>query len=258
LIVASWSSRGTAQQQPSGPAGAPESQVSTGEHDRDPSTPTSANDTSKEGKAKPDGGEPEPCVTDQPSKGPCTDKDKLPRFVVNSPFDSAKPMTLKKERRLWADSWLWRDAPELVVEKWLTDKPDTGGKYVLIEFWAPWCPPCRRSLALLNRLHRKYGEELVVIGISEENEKDTLGVTDKYPETEKIEFYSAVDTQKRMKDKLGVWGIPHVICLEPKYGCVIWEGFPLQERYELTEEIVERFLAVGRKVRAEEEAAAGP
>jgi len=144
-----------------------------------------------------------------------------------------------------------------VVEKWLSDKPDTRNKYVLIELWAPWCPPCRRSLALLNRLHKKYGKELVVIAISEEDEKETRAVTKRYPDTEEIQFYSAIDTQKRMKEKLGVWGIPHVICLEPKYGCVIWEGFPLQEGYELTEEIVERFLAVGRKARAKDEGAAG-
>ena len=66
-----------------------------------------------------------------------------------------------------------------------------------------------------------------------------------------ILFYSAIDTQKRMKDRLGVWGIPHVILLEPD-GYVIWEGFPLQKGYELTDTIIERILAVGRKLRAKE------
>jgi hypothetical protein len=54
-----------------------------------------------------------------------------------------------------------------------------------------------------------------------------------------------------MKDRLGVWGIPHVILLEPD-GYVIWEGFPLQPGYELTEEIIEKVLAVGRKLRKEQ------
>ena len=110
-------------------------------------------------------------------------------------------------------------------------------------------PPCRRSIPLLNGLHKKYGDELVVIGICEENEEVTRKLNEDHPEAPQIEFYSAVDTQKRMKDKLGVWGIPHVILLEPQHGCVIWEGFPLLEGYELTDEIIEKSLAVGRQLR---------
>ena len=133
-----------------------------------------------------------------------------------------------------------------MVQEWLTDRPDTKGKYVLIEFWATWCGPCRRSIPLLNGFHKKFGKELVVIGVSEEPADDVRKM--KEP---KIEFYSAVDTQKRMKDKLGVWGIPHIIIIEPE-GYVIWEGFPLQEGFELTDQIIEKILEVGRKLRAKE------
>lgn len=192
----------------------------------------------------------EPCITDPNADGPCVDSDKMPRFVNDSPFDvGPKPPMIKRERRLWADSWLWAKAPKLEVEKWLSDKPKTEGKYVLIEVWATWCGPCRRSISLLNELHKKYGDELVVIGICEEDEQAVKRLTKKYPGVPEIEFYSAVDTQKRVKDKLGVWGIPHAILLEPD-GFVIWEGFPLQPGYELTDSIIERVLAVGRKLKA--------
>jgi len=147
---------------------------------------------------------------------------------------------------MWATSYRWAKAPDLVVEKWLTDKPDTKGKYVLIEFWATWCPPCRRSIPLLNKFHKKYGKELVVIGISEEPEADVRKL-----KTPKIEYYSAFDTEQRMYKELGVFGIPHVIIVEPG-GFVIWEGFPLLPDYELTEEIIEKILAVGRKLKAAE------
>jgi cytochrome c biogenesis protein CcmG, thiol:disulfide interchange protein DsbE len=153
--------------------------------------------------------------------------------------------TPKKPRRMWATSYRWAKAPELVVEKWLTDKPETKGKYVLIEFWATWCPPCRRSISLLNGFHKKYGDELVVIGISEESETDVRKL-----KTPKVEYYSAIDTQMRMKKEMGVFGIPHVIIVEPG-GFVIWEGFPLLAEYELTEKIIEKILAVGRKLKTD-------
>jgi cytochrome c biogenesis protein CcmG/thiol:disulfide interchange protein DsbE len=41
------------------------------------------------------------------------------------------------------------------------------GQFVLIDFWATWCPPCRMSIPELVDLHKKYRERgLVVLGIS--------------------------------------------------------------------------------------------
>ncbi len=177
--------------------------------------------------------------------------DEIPRFAANSPFADGEPEAIKQEKRLWARSFLYSEAPEFVVEKWLSEQPDTEGKYVLIEFWATWCGPCRRSIPLLNGFHQKYGDELVVIGVSEESEADVRAMQEP-----RIEFYSAIDTQRRMKDQLGVLGIPHTIIVEPT-GCVIWEGFPLLEGYELTDQIIERILEVGRRLRAEAQAEDG-
>ena len=166
----------------------------------------------------------------------------IPRFVINSPFDTEYDSPVPKEgKRLWATSRLWAKAPDFVVEKWLTDKPDTNGKYLLIEFWATWCRQCRRAVPGLNDIHRKFADELVVIGISDEKEQ----IVRKLREL-KIEYHVAIDTQARMKNDLGVFGIPHCIIVEPD-GYVVWEGFPLLKGHELTEEVVEKILEVGKK-----------
>jgi len=91
----------------------------------------------------------------------------LRRFAADSPFDTKYESPVpEKAKRLWARSYLWEKAPELVVGKWLTDKPETEGKYLLIEFWATWCRQCRLATPRLNELHRRFGSELVIIGIS--------------------------------------------------------------------------------------------
>jgi cytochrome c biogenesis protein CcmG/thiol:disulfide interchange protein DsbE len=41
------------------------------------------------------------------------------------------------------------------------------GKIVLLDFWATWCPPCKKSIPELITLQNKYREQgLVVLGIS--------------------------------------------------------------------------------------------
>ena len=44
---------------------------------------------------------------------------------------------------------------------------DFKGKVVVLNFWATWCPPCRREIPDLVALHNKYADQgVVVIGVS--------------------------------------------------------------------------------------------
>jgi thiol-disulfide isomerase/thioredoxin len=147
------------------------------------------------------------------------------------------PAARAEEKQLWAKSLLGKPAPKFVVEKWLSTEPDRQGKYVLIDFWATWCGPCRRAIPELNQFHKKFGDKLVVIGVSDEPEEKVKAMKDP-----KIEYFSAIDPQQRMKKELQVTGIPHVILIDPQ-GIVRWEGFPLLSGHELTEKVVADILA---------------
>jgi cytochrome c biogenesis protein CcmG/thiol:disulfide interchange protein DsbE len=144
-------------------------------------------------------------------------------------------------KRLWAKSIIGQKAPELQVEKWLSEKPDTTGKFVMIDFWATWCGPCLKAIPELNGFAEKFKDKLVVIGISDEPEEKVKAL-----KTPKVNYFSAIDTQARTKKELAVEGIPHVILLDPQ-GIVRWEGFPFLTGHELTEKVVESILANSAK-----------
>lgn len=49
---------------------------------------------------------------------------------------------------------------------------DYRGKWVIVNYWATWCLPCRDEIPDLQRFHRRYKDQAVVIGINMEETSD--------------------------------------------------------------------------------------
>lgn len=64
------------------------------------------------------------------------------------------------------------------------------GNVIVVDFWASWCVPCRRSFPWLNKMHAKYADDgLVIIGVNlDASRKDAAAFLEDYPADFKIYF----------------------------------------------------------------------
>lgn len=49
-----------------------------------------------------------------------------------------------------------------------------GGRAVVVELWATWCPPCRASLEALNTIQKKYAGNVAVVAIAVDSKPDDV------------------------------------------------------------------------------------
>jgi len=133
-----------------------------------------------------------------------------------------------------------RDAPEMSVERWIKDPvADASGRVVVLDFWEPWCGPCRASIPHMNDLQGAYANDVVCVGISGMSNRDFEKDCLKYKLKERDFAYGlALSPGQSMHQALGVKRYPTVFVVSGDWK-VRWQGHPMSLNDAVLRPIVE-------------------
>ena len=135
-------------------------------------------------------------------------------------------------------------APVLTVAEWVKGEPVTledgkGKNIYVVEFWATWCPPCRKSIPHLTDLQKKYEEkDVVIVGVTDEGLETVKPFVEKM--ADKMDYRIAIDkdrqTFKAFSKVAEIDGIPTAFVID-KTGKVVWHGHPMGELEDILEDL---------------------
>lgn len=86
------------------------------------------------------------------------------------------------------------------------DPQEYAGEVVVLDFWASWCVPCRRSFPWLNSMHDKYRDAgLVIVGVNLDMERsEAERFLDEFP----ADFRIVYDDEMALARRFEVMAMP--------------------------------------------------
>ena len=111
------------------------------------------------------------------------------------------------------------------------------GKYILLDFWSPWCGPCRMEMPNIKSVYDKYkGDKFDVVSIAVW-ERKPVEVTIETAEKLEMTWNQINNAGREAAEIYGVEAIPHIILFGPD-GTILARGFHGAE----IEEVVSSYL----------------
>ncbi len=81
-----------------------------------------------------------------------------------------------------------------------------GGRLLVLNFWATWCPPCVEELPSLNEFQKRLaGSGVVVVGVSVDNDAKAYQA---FLDRAKVSFETARDPSKKISAGYGTFKFP--------------------------------------------------
>ncbi len=136
------------------------------------------------------------------------------------------------ERRQTADFTL----TDLAGKSWTLR--DLHGKVVLVNFWATWCPPCRKEMPDLEALYTKFAAQgFVVLAISDEES----GKVKPFIAERNITYPVLLDPGRKVTEQFQVDGIPKSFVYD-RQGKLVAQSIDMRTQHQFLEMLAQAGL----------------
>jgi len=115
---------------------------------------------------------------------------------------------------------------------------DLRGKVVLLNFWATWCPPCRKEMPDLETLYQRFAPQgLVILGISDEE----AGKVKPFIEQQKISYPVLLDPGRKVNEQFQIDGIPKTFIYD-REGKIVAQSIDMRTQKQFLEMLAQAGL----------------
>lgn len=115
---------------------------------------------------------------------------------------------------------------------------DLRGKVVLVNFWATWCPPCRKEMPDLDALYNRFKDRgFVVLAISDEE----AAKVSPFISERKISYPVLLDPGRKVNDAFIVEGIPKSFVYD-RSGKMVAQSIDMRTRSQFLEMLAQAGL----------------
>lgn len=119
---------------------------------------------------------------------------------------------------------IFHDTPEAATNASFILADDAGtatladyqGKYVLLNFWATWCAPCRKEMPMLSALQTEFGgADFEVLTIAT-GRNSPAGISKFFEDIGIDNLPRHQDPKQQLAAQMGIFGLPITLILDPE------------------------------------------
>lgn len=93
---------------------------------------------------------------------------------------------------------------------------DYEGKYILLNFWATWCAPCRKEMPQLSELQTEFGgDDFEVLTIATGRNSPT-GIKKFFDEINIDNLPRHQDPKQSLASQMAIFGLPITVLIDPE------------------------------------------